>query len=90
MNFDTWHHWLLLRPLIVFVVACPLLILAVFVGWHKERRDAKRAREAEAGRMPGVSKDAPRRGYEVAASARQTPHEWRVGPPSANRDRRVA
>ena len=32
MDFDVWHHWLFLRPLIVFVLACPLLILAVFVG----------------------------------------------------------
>jgi hypothetical protein len=80
MDFDTWHQWLLLRPLIVFVLACPLLILAVLVGWYKQRRDARRSRGAEAGRMPAGANGALGRGYEVAASARQTPHEWRVGP----------
>jgi hypothetical protein len=85
MDFETWHQWLLLRPLIVFLLACPLLILAVFVGWYKQRRDAKRTREAETGRMPAAGKDLPRRGYEVAASARQTPNEWRVTPRTTHR-----
>jgi hypothetical protein len=46
MDFDAWHHWLFLRPLIVFLLACPLLILAVVVGWYRERRDARRVQEA--------------------------------------------
>ena len=52
MDFDAWHHWLFLRPLIVFVLACPLLILAVLVGSNRKRRDARRARKEEAGRAP--------------------------------------
>jgi len=52
MDLDVWHHWLFLRPLFVFVLACPLLILAVFVGSSRDRRDAKRARKTEAGRGP--------------------------------------
>lgn len=47
MDFETWHHWLLLRPLIVFVLACPLLIVAVLIDRYKQRRDAKRLLEAE-------------------------------------------
>jgi len=90
MDFDPWQHWLFLRPLIVFLLACPLLIFAVFIGWYKERRDAKRTREAETGRRPAAGKDLRRRGYEVAASARQTPNEWRVGPSRPNQDRHVA
>jgi hypothetical protein len=52
MDFDAWHHWLFLRPLIVFVLACPPLFLLLFVGSYRERRDAKRARKAEADRAP--------------------------------------
>ena len=50
MDFDVWHHWLFLRPLIVFVLACPLLVLAVFGGSHRKRRDAKRTQQAKAPR----------------------------------------
>jgi len=90
MDFDAWHHWLFLRPLIVFVLACPLLILAVFVGSYRERRDARRARKAEAGRTPPAINDEPHRDYEAARSARRTPDEWRTAPPRANRVRHVA
>jgi len=90
MDFDAWHHWLFLRPLFVFVLACPLLILAVFVGSHRERRDAKRARKEEAGRAPPAINDESHREYESARSASQTPDEWRTAPPKANRVRHVA
>jgi hypothetical protein len=86
MDFDPWQHFVFLRPLIVFLLACPLLILAVFVGWYKERRDANR--NAEAHRMLGAAKDARLRSDERAVPTTQTPEEWRVGLPRANRNRR--
>jgi hypothetical protein len=52
MDFETWHHWLLLRPLIVFVLACPLLMVAVLIDRYKQRRDAKRLLDAEASCKP--------------------------------------
>lgn len=89
MDFDAWHHWMFLRPLIVFVLACPLLILAVLVGSYRKRRDARRVRKEEAGRTPAIN-DEPHREYEAARSARQMPDEWRAAPPKANRVRHVA
>jgi hypothetical protein len=43
MDFDAWHHWMWLRPLVVFVSAMPLLILPLLVGWYAGRRREKRA-----------------------------------------------
>lgn len=82
MEFDAWHHWLLLRPLIVFVLACPLLIVAVFFGRRRDRRDAERTDlpDAKADRGPAESEAAPSRGYEVASSVKLTPREWDGGP----------
>jgi hypothetical protein len=42
MDFMTYQQWLLLRPLIVFLMAIVLLLVAVVVGWFKERRKARR------------------------------------------------
>ncbi|HTP45999.1 MAG TPA: hypothetical protein VMQ50_03640 [Casimicrobiaceae bacterium] len=85
MEFDAWHHWLLLRPLIVFVLACPLLILAVLIGRRRDRRDAKRAREAEADAARAAEKDKVSRGYETASAARQTPRGWNGEAPEPRR-----
>jgi hypothetical protein len=90
MDINAWQHWLFLRPLVVFLLACPLLIAAVLVGWHKERRNQKHAGETQASGVPAATTDTSRRGYEAAWSAKQTPHEWNGGPPKADRDRRVA
>lgn len=87
MEVNAWDHWLLLRPLIVFLFGCPLLILAIFVGWYQHRRDAKRARETASSPAPAAKKDSIRPQYEVSRSASQTPREWRVRPSG---DRRVA
>ena len=55
MDFDVWHHWLFLRPLIVFVLACPLLILAVFVG--PRRSQPTRLEDKCHSNGPGMTKD---------------------------------
>jgi hypothetical protein len=31
MDFDAWHHWLLLRPLFVFLLAGPFVEFAALV-----------------------------------------------------------
>ena len=50
MDSGTWNHFILLRPLIVFLIACPALIAPALIAWIKERRDEKRRVEAEARR----------------------------------------
>jgi len=78
MEFDAWHHWLLLRPLIIFVLACPLLILAVLLGRRRDRRDAERTEVSEPTTDRGTAgpEDAASRGYEVASSVGCTPRQW--------------
>jgi hypothetical protein len=58
VDFDTWHHWLLLRPLIVFLLAGPLLVLAALVGLYTKRREEKRTHEAKGVRVATVIEDA--------------------------------
>lgn len=33
---DSWQTWLLLRPLVVFAMACPSFVLAVLLGLRKK------------------------------------------------------
>src|SRR5208282_5157081 len=35
---DLWHHWLLLRPLLVFALAGPLLVFALLFRGHGQPR----------------------------------------------------
>lgn len=58
MDFDTWQHWLLLRPLVLFLLACPCLVLVVLVGRDTAQRREKRARKANLVRWPTVHEDA--------------------------------
>ena len=50
MNVDTWHHWLLLRPLFLVVMVAALLAAARVIRWYDARRDTSRGehgRESE-------------------------------------------
>lgn len=76
MSFDTLHYLLLLRPLIVFLVACPFLVLAVLVGGYTQRRHAKRTRETEAGRVLTAVRGLGHRPDQVTAS--ETLAHWRA------------
>jgi hypothetical protein len=44
-----WQEWLLLRPLIVFVLACPLFVFAALAGLRKKRRSVEGGTEARKG-----------------------------------------
>ena len=55
MDLDTLHNWLMFRPLLVFILACPFLVLPLVVSWWKDRQAAKRARKAKANRAPVVA-----------------------------------
>jgi hypothetical protein len=70
MDFDAWHHWMLLRPLFVFLLAGPFVVLAALVGWYAERRRERRAIRAEENklvRVPAVIQDAASQVDQVAA-----------------------
>jgi hypothetical protein len=46
MDFDAFHHWAMLRPLFVFLLAGPLLIVAVLVDRHLSRRAERKTRRS--------------------------------------------
>jgi hypothetical protein len=46
MEFDAWHHWLWLRPLVVFILGAPLRIMAIFVDRHFKRKSERQAQES--------------------------------------------
>jgi len=52
MDFETWHQWLPLRLLIVFLAtlvgAVALVLIASFPGRRKERQGTGKAAEADA------------------------------------------
>ena len=69
MSIDIWHHYLLLRPLLVFVLAAPLLVLAlIFRGRGRSRSSESKARD-DAARMASsaMNKVTPSRGPSVAS-----------------------
>jgi hypothetical protein len=78
MDFDTWHHLLLLRPLFAFVLACPLIIAAVFAGRSRDKRGAEAKQTAEGKRVASDGKYPLSCRYEVASSARHTANEWEI------------
>jgi hypothetical protein len=55
MDFDAWNHWLLLRPLIVFLLAAPMFFAAVLVGWRQGRRQAMKGQRSSANQAGSVS-----------------------------------
>jgi len=89
MLIDTWHHYLLLRPLLVFVLATPLIVCAVLVRGPGRPRNPESgthdSSEAQEAMRPATCGD-PRLESEtgVAASPRGCP----VAAPGS--DRRAA
>ena len=58
MDLDTLQHWVLLRPLVLFLLACPCLVLVVLVGRKTAQRREKRSRKAHMVRRSAVHEDA--------------------------------
>jgi hypothetical protein len=55
MDLDTLHNWLMFRPLLVFILACPFLVLPLVISWWKDRRVAKRAEQTKPDDEPPVT-----------------------------------
>ncbi len=69
MSTELWHHYLLLRALLVFVLAGPLIVLALLFRRTDRPRSEDRAPDNAA---PGAP---PRPGCEPRVES--TPSEWR-------------
>jgi hypothetical protein len=80
MDIDAWNHWLLLRPLIVFVLAAPLIVAAVFIGWRQGRKEGRR-QAVSATLEAENNEDKPR------AGARQDSGKRRSKAPAAEKPR---
>ena len=49
---NSWQTWLLLRPLIVFAMACPSFAFAALLGLSKKPSESGRSTEARAAQSP--------------------------------------
>jgi hypothetical protein len=83
MLIDLWHHYLLLRPLLVFVLAAPLLIGAVLFRGPGRPRSAERKTDDAPETAGAVTGGDPDPGREPGVEA--SPHEWRVSASQSGR-----
>jgi len=82
MLIDTWHHYLLLRPLLVFVLATPLIVFAVLFRGHDrgaETHDSSEVPEALSDTSGG---NAP---PENETRVETSPREWQARDPRSDR-----
>jgi hypothetical protein len=49
---DSWHTWLLLRPLIVFTMACPAFVFAALLGLRKKPSETEKSAPTRANQSP--------------------------------------
>jgi hypothetical protein len=49
---NSWQTWLLLRPLIVFAMACPSFAFAALLGLRKKPPETEKCTEAPADQSP--------------------------------------
>ena len=88
MPIDAWHHYLLLRPLLVFVLAAPLIVFAVLSrGQGRPRRTDAKTHDASAS---SEGEEAPRDVTggdpqpEGEAHVAASPREWPVSTAGSN------
>lgn len=87
MLIDLWHHWLLLRALLVFALAGPLLVLALLVsGPGRPRRSEPQTDAAPA--APSTPTEARFKHPSEEQGVAATPRQWRAASDEA--DRRAA
>ena len=88
MSIDLWHHYLLLRPLLIFVLAAPLLVLAlIFRGRGRSRSSEGKAHD-DAAPMASSTTNEGHPEQEPERRVEAGPGEWRVGTVAS--DRRAA
>lgn len=85
-NLDLWHHWLLLRPLLTFVLALPLIVLALVFRGRGEQRSREKETQQAAASTGANAQVYPNQGPETHAEA--GPRPWPGG--SVGSDRRAA
>lgn len=87
MVTDLWHYWLLMRALLVFVLAAPLIVAALLV----RGRDRAPGSEHEIGDAPVPPSAIAATQSDQAPEARLgvSPRQWGDGP-AVPTDRRAA
>ncbi len=84
-DLDTWQHWVLLRPLVLFLLACPCLVLVVLVGRCTAQRRERRSRQANTIRSSAVYEDAISGPGQFRASEEFIPPHTEACPRQATR-----
>jgi hypothetical protein len=86
MASNTWDHWVLLRPLFVFLLACLSLVFALIIRCYREWRHARRVQDEKLVDVASVVDEAANRVEEVAGRyevlrrpAEASPREWDGG-----------
>lgn len=87
MLVEIWHHWLLLRPLLVFVLAGPLLVIALLFRGRDQPRGSERRTE-DASIAPSADTDGHTEPEPQHRVVEASPLEWRVD--RVESDRRAA
>lgn len=84
-DLDTLQHWLLLRPLVLLLLACPCLVLLVLVGRDTAHRHKKRFRKANMVRRSATYGDATSGPDQFHASGEFVPRHTETRPHQASR-----
>jgi hypothetical protein len=84
MITELWHHWGLLRPLFVFVLAGPLIMLAALPRRHGQPR----GRKTHDAPVPASDLGEESSGPQPEPRVETSPREWRAG--GSAPDRRAA
>lgn len=88
-DVPTLQHWVLLRPLVLFLLACPCLVLLVLVGrdtaHRRKKRSRKRSRKANMVWWSAVYEDATSGPDQFHASGEFVPRHTETRPRQASR-----
>jgi hypothetical protein len=89
MEFDAFHHWLMLRPLVILAIALPLLAAIWMVGSRQKRRESAPPKSAVARDSVAPPVNQPTASAEMHCAADAEPREWDGGPLRPNWNRQV-
>lgn len=83
MLIDLWHHWLLLRPLLVFMLAGPLLAVALLSRGRGQPRSSER--KTYDTRVASSADTDGHREQEPTGRVEASPREWRIDTTASKR-----
>lgn len=89
MDLDTLRYLVLLRPLIVFLSAAPLVALVALAAWYGKRRRERRLRRAQEGKVDWAPAAAVTAGKEIDGVRAYVPFSSRDVEACRNRARKT-